>query len=80
MPFDYTLTVWDIIWVLSLIVWIIGLFLIKPIYNHFHTKNNKNSLNVVVNWWEPVINQNVVQDFNIRDGENNLNINNKEHE
>ena len=74
MVFDYKFNVWDIIWLFSLIVWIINLFLIKPIYNHYHyqQKNVQNYWGVIINWWKPYKNVNIVQNFRVSNKPNNL--------
>ena len=80
MVFDYTFNIWDIIWLLSLVVWIISLFFIKPIYNHFHINNHQNLWNVVINWWKPFLNQIIVQNIKISNKEENLSNTNKSNE
>ena len=69
MKFLNSFDVWDIIWFCSLVVWVIGLILVKPIYKHFnsvkienHTKKS-NFKNVSIISWNNVFNSTIVKNI-----------------
>ena len=76
MTFDYGFNIGDIIWLLSLIVWIISLFLINPIYKQFKSKNKNSIWDMTINWW----NINIVNGFTVSNTDNIYDINNKNNE
>lgn len=71
MEFLNSFDIWDIIWFCSLVVWVIGLFLVKPIYKHFNSvkienhTNNSNYGNVSVISWSNVFNSTIVENVTI---------------
>lgn len=81
MEFLNSFDVWDIIWFCSLVVWVIGLILVKPIYKHFnsvkienHTKKS-NFKNVSIILWNNVFNSTIIKNVTVN-GET-INLDNK---
>lgn len=78
MEFLNSFDIWDIIWFCSLVVWIIGLILVKPIYKHFNSikienhTNNSNFGNVNVNPWNSTFNNTIIGNVTINGETTNL--------
>lgn len=78
MEFLSFFDIWDIIWFCSLVVWIIGLILVKPIYRHFNSMkienhtNNSNFGNVNVNSWNSTFNNTIIENVTINGETTNL--------
>lgn len=71
MEFLNSFNIWDIIWFCSLIIWIIGLFLVKPIYKHFNSVKienhiKKSNLKIVsIISWNNVFNGTIIKNVTI---------------
>ena len=78
MEFPNSFDFWDIIWFCSLVVWIIGLILVKPIYRHFNSikiknhTNNSNFGNIYVDSWNSIFNNTIIGKVTINGKTTNL--------